>query len=1444
MELSIPSKFDDLFFDEAGEYGFNVSLEDASNNNDLLYSESLSDFVDTCKSISHSQLTNGSVNQQIFTLIKTFATLSDDCKLSLVEDLSELVKLGLDELVGKSLTDAAKINGKKTFFYFIQLIHKAEENMATGSNSSGGDKLAKGKTSKKKSGGEFNWSQGIRKKCLCTLKEIVTSEIGQYWTMGIIEESFLKNIWSYCVDLLVERPAGISGNGNVEIASRGLAIQILGSIVRHFGSITTSGSYCALATALLDGILRTEHMAGYVGEICHQEKVQSGQVGHAQPLAVTMELIAEISKMNLGLVSAQGVKNISSFIEAYSKADPESFSLFIPTMIKQVDSPAHQMRSAMILAMGHVIEYIREAISAPLPTGEEGDDKKVLSPGNRHALLRQRDDLLNILVERTHDINPYTRSSLLKGWAALVDSNAVPVKRMGSIAEVALDRLFDKNSFVRRSSLVLFTSLVDGNPFTGKLDIAVFEQQRGELEKLIEMRLQELSETMASKIAAEAEKAEQRKLKKGSDAEAEEEEETLDEDELFADAEADEIMVDLRAKHDYVSSATEFMKAIATALPRIASMLESKNVSDVIEALSFFGRAINFQVHGALEEFKNAFKLIWHSDASVRQEIQTVFVHVYLTVGDKEHPRLLPSSEIALNLAHVIATCDEAHLTSLEEIIAEITSRPSLPGFDTLPLDQWWNSLLDLGMHPPGNGLLSSSSSPISYLTASMHAISMMASRTHEQHHEVLVQSIPRLLSAGLGEETLSKRDLDTLRGTIIAVTRAYNLLQKRNMREQEQQSKKNSSLPVHLPSELLHDALISMQKVITWGAFLTDEISVQTWFGVCEVAVHAIFQLHETPEVVMDSIVHYMHQRLFGGCSEHQGDSEEEPGPILHRACTQSQLAAFLFILGQIAINTVVYVDDIAAKVKRRLRENIEAGKPATSSEGQQTSAGGENNISDFEEQMGVAAAVDAEHDQEVHHLIEKELVLSNLLGAFFPLVTYIAANEQRRFSAPVLRDAAVLTLCRYAAISSISCEQSLPLIFTILERSESQRSLRTTITVALGDLAFRFPNTFEPWTNHLYARLRDDDADVRYNTLVVITHLVLNDMIKVKGQVSHVAMALNDAETRVRDLARMFFIKLSERSNNPVFNLLGDIISHFSRDEMSEDNAMEAQLPSTLVMPSLSEEAFQQSMHFLLSFVQKEKHADSLLERLLIRLGAAETIRQRRYLGYCISELTVTEKGLKKLMEMIKTIKVALLDEDVFQHFRTMLARARKSRAPNATSGSTGGGNEDAAGSVLPAGVPSSVVSKSLVEEVEQAMLAAISGNEGGGNVGAGLPEVGEKGTDPSFAGDEEGGTEPKRTVGKKSPPKSKSVAPNRKGGKSGPKKNRTHKYDSDTDPEEEEDDDNDEEEEEEEGEEDLDEEEEVARVAAKREKRKVETRKPSNSRRGKQIQVDDEE
>lgn len=102
--------------------------------------------------------------------------------------------------------------------------------------------------------------------------------------------------------------------------------------------------------------------------------------------------------------------------------------------------------------------------------------------------------------------------------------------------------------------------------------------------------------------------------------------------------------------------------------------------------------------------------------------------------------------------------------------------------------------------------------------------------------------------------------------------------------------------------------------------------------------------------------------------------------------------------------------------------------------------------------------------------------------------------------------------------------------MLFTILQTAP-EPAIRSNIVIALGDLAFRFPNLIEPWTPSVYAILRDKDPRVRKNTLMVLSHLILNDMIKVKGQISEMAICIEDEEERISDLARLFFHELSQK-------------------------------------------------------------------------------------------------------------------------------------------------------------------------------------------------------------------------------------------------------------------------------------------------------------------------
>lgn len=102
---------------------------------------------------------------------------------------------------------------------------------------------------------------------------------------------------------------------------------------------------------------------------------------------------------------------------------------------------------------------------------------------------------------------------------------------------------------------------------------------------------------------------------------------------------------------------------------------------------------------------------------------------------------------------------------------------------------------------------------------------------------------------------------------------------------------------------------------------------------------------------------------------------------------------------------------------------------------------------------------------------MTEQELGLRNLLGKFLPLVAFVVANENGKYDNKTLREASVLTLSQYMCSSSQICENMLPLLFTALE-NESSIAVKSTILICLGDLAFRFPNSIEPWTDHIYSR------------------------------------------------------------------------------------------------------------------------------------------------------------------------------------------------------------------------------------------------------------------------------------------------------------------------------------------------------------------------------------
>lgn len=46
---------------------------------------------------------------------------------------------------------------------------------------------------------------------------------------------------------------------------------------------------------------------------------------------------------------------------------------------------------------------------------------------------------------------------------------------------------------------------------------------------------------------------------------------------------------------------------------------------------------------------------------------------------------------------------------------------------------------------------------------------------------------------------------------------------------------------------------------------------------------------------------------------------------------------------------------------------------------------------------------------------------------------------------------------------------------------------------------------------------RLQDSSSEVRLGTILVLTNLIMNDMVKVKGQISEMALCIVDTEKKI---------------------------------------------------------------------------------------------------------------------------------------------------------------------------------------------------------------------------------------------------------------------------------------------------------------------------------------
>jgi condensin complex subunit 1 len=117
------------------------------------------------------------------------------------------------------------------------------------------------------------------------------------------------------------------------------------------------------------------------------------------------------------------------------------------------------------------------------------------------------------------------------------------------------------------------------------------------------------------------------------------------------------------------------------------------------------------------------------------------------------------------------------------------------------------------------------------------------------------------------------------------------------------------------------------------------------------------------------------------------------------------------------------------------------------------------------------------------------------------------------------------------------------------------------------------------------MFQRLRDSDVTVKMNTLKVLSRLILSDMVKVKGQISEIAVLMVDQNDILSASSKLFFTELGKKQN-AIYNVLPDIISHLSNTENR-----------------LEEEDFRTVMKFIFDLIEKNRQTVCLVEKLCSR-------------------------------------------------------------------------------------------------------------------------------------------------------------------------------------------------------------------------------------------------
>ncbi|AJV66013.1 BMC_2a_G0038990.mRNA.1.CDS.1 [Saccharomyces cerevisiae] len=941
--------------------------------------------------------------------------------------------------------------------------------------------------------------------------------------------------------------------------------------------VKNHGQSSSIQSSLMTNLTYFLHLSVFNAELL---KLLNDEYNYPQ---LTEDILKEISTRVFNAKDTTGPKAISNFLIKLSELSPGIMLRQMNLVITLLNNSSITLRCSVVEACGNIVAELAQ------------------DPQTMEHYKQQIAVLIELLEERFQDSNPYVRTKAIQGCSKICDLSSKFNKSKAKFTSLAVRSLQDRSSLVRRNSVKLLSKLLLKHPFKAihgsQLRLSEWEEylKRSESQLNSTLKKVESQETLNDTIErslieeeVEQDEGQCRTELEGSFNKSAELSRIENEVENINTATNTSVLMKLKLMIVYYKDAISFIKEMHKSIELISNLLFSKNRNEVLESMDFLVLADAFDIE--LSEFgiKKMLHLVWmkgtnDEGTSISVHLIECYKQLFLTAPDSCNMQE-KAAHIAKNLINLSIGASIADLASLEQLLGMMYEQKLIDQHVINILWAIYNSASKASMQKEQN--VNNRDSEKGFSKEQIHGSIIILGMLSLADNEIALKGLESLLNIGLGAVGL--KDLTLCRYSCLALERMVP---------------KRSTIITKAINQELED--VAVKKLY---AIIINYTKDNEYYPMCEQALSALFTISSKPDILATDLIREKTMMTFGK------PEEEDSILSLEQSSRVVSLSQLLFIVGQVAIKTLVYLEKCEAEFKKRKIE-AETRNGKVKNQGADVTNTTQDNGGDKELEM-IGGTNEDDFTDAIQFVKENELLFGekSILGKFCPIVEEIVSNSSR-FSDPMLQRTATLCLEKLMCLSSKYCEKSLPLLITVMEKSPDP-TIRSNAVLGLGDMAVCFNNLVDENTDYLYRRLHDENLMVQRTCLMTVTFLILAGQVKVKGQLGEMAKCLDNPDQGISDMCRLFFTELASK-DNAIYNGFIDIFSNLSSDDL------------------LGKESFKKIIKFLLTFIDKERHQKQLNEKLVGRLRKCETQKQWDDIAFVLNNLPYKNEDVTALLE-----------------------------------------------------------------------------------------------------------------------------------------------------------------------------------------------------------------